>query len=1063
MPAAIPLALGAVGAGMLGATAAVGTVLGIGAIGATVLGVGLSVAGTLAGVLLAPQPPKPKFQDGSQSVKQAVPPRVRCYGRYRLGGAFIEYNNDNDHGGLDTLLCHCAHEIDAVEEHWLADKIVQRGSNGGITTDPYSKYRAGEASSVYVTSYLGKPGQKIEIPVDRWVADDHPGRGLCCTYVGYSDLKAEQQQEVFPNGPPAYRATLRGAKIYDPRDGSQKPDKEEGWTWSDNAALVILDYLTRTEAGVPIGFGLKLDRMDLGSFRVAADVCDQIIARKTTADPPEKRWRAWGAYELTEDRKSVLSDLLDSCGGRLIQGPNGTLGLSVGAGKVNGADVDGVPAASVIIADDQVLEYDFSAGKAAIERVNEVRATYVSRDQDWAEVEAGIQLDQASIQRNGTESSQIKLRFVPSEGQAQRIARYTLMRGNPKWSGRIRGTLALLDAWGERWVRLQLAELGIDQIFEISSIRLDRATMAVEMEVTSYDGWWDWRPSTDEADPAPVPSDGGSGAGIPVPGGKDGISVTIQHRPINGQTYAAIGVITWPPARSVFAGQARYRPVTPPASPWQLVTAEQDANTVLTEPLIDGQGYEAQARFTGPRRTAGEWSKVAAFTAVADPVAPTAPTDLSAQAGAPGSGQVTVTATAPDSARHAALRFWRNGSDSFTGAAEIAGPLYGAPASTRSAVDTPGLGDWWYFATSENWSGVLSTPAGGVPAELAPAPPMITDPSSPSVTYDRRPTVSGTALPGAAIRLFANAVQVGGGTADGSGHWRVVPVTDLGLLANGMTATQAVGGNESVASGSVTITVNAIDPDAWAYVAAMTVRPAYARQTLIKDLVEDLKSAGVWTKLDCLHLLAAHHEQASRLNARAPGSFTLAATTVSSTAPAFTADRGWQGGGAGATAGGYLAGGFNAAVGTNQLQQDSAHLAVWVHQASSGTISGAFREAGGGQSLIACRSPTAVLWCMANATGADAPAQGGDGTGFHAWSRQSPASYHAYQDVTDLGTISRASTALAAGTFHVLRGGSGYSNARVAAACWGAGLSGSEVADLRNALHTYLVGVGAAV
>src|SRR5262249_36786458 len=154
---------------------------------------------------------------------------------------------------------------------------------------------------------------------------------------------------------------------------------------------------------------------------------------------PEKRWRVCGAYELTEDRKTVLSDLLDACGGRITQGPDGKLGLTVGAGKIgtpDSPDVPGMPAASLPIGHGQVLEYDFSAGKAAIERINEVRATYVSREQGWAEVEAGIQLDPASIERNGTESSQVKLRFVPSEGQAQRVARYTLKRGNPTWSGR---------------------------------------------------------------------------------------------------------------------------------------------------------------------------------------------------------------------------------------------------------------------------------------------------------------------------------------------------------------------------------------------------------------------------------------------------------------------------------------------------------------------------------------------------------------------------------------------------------------------------------------------------
>jgi hypothetical protein len=1076
---AIAIAVGATAAsGGAIAAGAAGLFLGLGATAWTAIGVGLSIVGTLAQTLLAPQPPRPKFQDGSQVVKQAVPARVRCYGRYRLGGAYIEYVGDG--GDLKVLLCHCAHEIQGFEEHWLNDEIVDLDPDpehgGAVMTKPYNKYRKDPDSSVYVINYLGSPDQTVHFSVDEWKAY-HRAQGLACTYVKYADLGPEKQQEVFPNGPPAYRATLLGAKIHDPRI-STDPNNQSKYIWSDNAALVILDYLTRTENGVPVGFGFKMDRVDLESFKFAAQVCDQIIARKPhqPSYPAEKRWRAWGAYELTEDRKTVLSDLLDACGGRITQTADGRLGLTVGAGKIGGPDtpdVSGMPAASVTINDDQILEYDFSAGRAAIERINEVRATYVSREQDWSEVEAGIQLDQASIERNGTESSQIKLRFVPSEGQAQRIARYTLKRGNPTWSGRVRGTLALLDTWGERWVRLTLAELAINQIFEIMSMRLDRTTMSVEMEVTSYDGWWDWDAAHDEADQAAIPQDEGGDDDMPVP---SNIAVTIDHRAINGQSHAAIGVISWaPPSRSVFVGQARYRRVTDPVSPWMLLTAEQDANRVETGALADGQRYETQARFLGPRRTAGNWvpredddeenpDRPLPFTAVADPVAPGQPTGLAAQAGMPAAGQVTVTATAPNSSNHAALRFWRNTSSSFAGATQLPGVFYGGAGSTRSVIDAPGLGDWYYFATAENWSGVTSTPAGPALAELAPAAPVITSPAGSTGTYDRRPAVSGNgAVAGAMIRLYANSVQVGTGTANGAGAWSVTPSTDLGIGINSMTATQTAAGNESVSSGSVAIDVEAIDADAWAVITAMTNRPSFARQTLVKTLVDALKAAGLWTKLDRLFILAAHDSQASLMDWKSHATKLVATAAGSpSTSPVFTADRGWQGTGGGVTQGGYLAGEFNATVGSNQMAQDSVHLAVWNHLASSGSGAGTFREAGGGQTLIACKNPTAVLWCMSNAAGADIPAQTGDGTGFYAWSRQNSTNYHAYQNTNDLGTISRASVSPAPGAFHVLRGGSGYSNARVAAACWGAGLSTAEIVGLRDALHDYLAAIGVA-
>ncbi len=111
--------------------------------------------------------------------------------------------------------------------------------------------------------------------------------------------------------------------------------------------------------------------------------------------------------------------------------------------------------------------------------------------------------------------------------------------------------------------------------------------------------------------------------------------------------------------------------------------------------------------------------------------------------------------------------------------------------------------------------------------------------------------------------------------------------------------------------------------------------------------------------------------------------------------------------------------------------------------------------------LIACRNPTAVLWCMNMASGADIPAQSGGGTGFYAHSRQASSGYTAYQD-SNATAVTRTSAAIVSGAFSILRGGSGYTNARVAATSWGAGLSGVEMTALRNALNDYLIGVGAA-
>lgn len=1212
---------------------------------AAYIGVGLSVAGTLAQTLLAETPPKPKMQDGDASITQAIPPRVRLYGRQRLGGYYL-FKDSTPDGDLKTLICHAAHECDDSaegspnpEEDWLNDERVQLDEDGNVTDDPWWQ-DDDDDSVVVIQHYLGTPTQVIPSFDDKWTAD-HKGHGLCCSYIKYSDLKQEDQVKVFPAGPPPHRAVWRGAKIYDPRT-AQDPEDESTWAWSDNAALVVLDYMTRLEQGVPVGFGITLARVDLTSFAAAADVCDQEIPIKVEGEVvgTEKRWRSWGAYELTEDRKAVLQDLLDTCGGRIIQGPDGKLGLLVGAGPYRAMDEDaftvptGVPAASVTLTEDHILEWDLNQGKAAIERINEVRATYVSQAWEWAETEAGIQLDQAAIDRNGVESSQVKLRFVPSESQAQRCAREVLRRGNPTHAGRIRTTLAGLDAWGERWIRLQIDELDIDAIFEIASMSLNQADMTVNLEVSSYDDWWTWTAETDEQMPAIPPPDSDDDAEIPVP---ENVAVSIAHRPLNNGTLSAVGVITWdPPPRSVYIGKARYRPTSPANSAWQPLPVAQDSDQVETFPLEDGVAYEAQVRFIGPRGAGSDWSTPpATFTAVADPVAPAAPVLLSAT---PSGSDVNLSATAANSANQRLIRFYRDSDATFAGAVNIGGNIFTGPNGVATLTDTPGLGAWRYWATAGNWSGVESAPTGPQAVTFTPAAPVIVSPTTPYVTSDNTPTFSGTAPNGTTVHLFDGATDVGsvavvagawaitasamadgtrnvtakavapggatsaasntvvttidtvvsppvittssplsttdttpdisgtsengasiamfrGGstpagtaTANGSGNWTstlspalavgsysiTAKQTDLagnvsgassaltlniqpaapaittvgattydttptiagtstasatiklyddgvlsatgaadgsgnwsfatGVLATGantITATQTVAGVESPASSGITMTVSALDSDAAAYIAAMTVEPTSARMGDINTLVTALKTAGVWAKLDTLYLLAAHDAQAARVNAKAPGSFNLTATS----SPTFTTDRGYTGTGAGTTPGGYLSSGFNPATAGGHFALNDAHMAVWVRTASSSTTNGAMSEIGNGQAFISSKNATAgqIVTRLNDNTTTGVAAGTPNSTEFFCLSRAGSGSYDRYHNGASLGALSVASTSIFSDFVYLLRRGTTtYSDAQISAASFGSALTSTQEADYHTALRAYLVAVGAA-
>ena len=112
-----------------------------------------------------------------------------------------------------------------------------------------------------------------------------------------------------------------------------------------------------------------------------------------------------------------------------------------------------------------------------------------------------------------------------------------------------------------------------------------------------------------------------------------------------------------------------------------------------------------------------------------------------------------------------------------------------------------------------------------------------------------------------------------------------------------------------------------VNVEAEAIVDEFDNEPDDTRKELIDDCVGALKTAGVWSKTDVLYVLAAHHEQAGRINWKNPG--TLTASLVN--APSFVADQGFTGNGRSS----YLNTGYNPTAFAGQLTLNSAHIGVW--------------------------------------------------------------------------------------------------------------------------------------
>jgi hypothetical protein len=191
-----------------------------------------------------------------------------------------------------------------------------------------------------------------------------------------------------------------------------------------------------------------------------------------------------------------------------------------------------------------------------------------------------------------------------------------------------------------------------------------------------------------------------------------------------------------------------------------------------------------------------------------------------------------------------------------------------------------------------------------------------------------------------------------------------------------------------------------LDPAAAALIARMTGAPSEARAALIDALVRGLKAAGIWAKLDMLHVLAAHDEQAARRNWVA-NAYNLAAVN----APGFTADRGFTGDGATS----YLDTGFQPGVSSGaHAQQNDNHLGLWCRT----NVSGAGIDAGStNHSVNANNSGNLSTRNMAAATNT---VGAGTSIGHSLVSRTGSAGYSRYKNGASLGDASQASAAATA-------------------------------------------------
>lgn len=139
--------------------------------------------------------------------------------------------------------------------------VTVSGFNGITGTAIVSYQVARSTSKARVRAFTGAPGQDLSTVLQPLFPDlitgaVHRFAGIACLVV---DLKYDT--DAFAQGVPQISATMRGAKVYDPRTSAT--------AWTENPALIARDWALRTNGGA-----LPLAAIDDASVIAAANACD---------------------------------------------------------------------------------------------------------------------------------------------------------------------------------------------------------------------------------------------------------------------------------------------------------------------------------------------------------------------------------------------------------------------------------------------------------------------------------------------------------------------------------------------------------------------------------------------------------------------------------------------------------------------------------------------------------------------------------------------------------------------------------------------------------------------
>ena len=270
----------------------------------------------------------------------------------------------------------------------------------------------------------------------------------------------EYDPDQFPNGIPNVSAVVRGKKIYDPRQDStssfydasvgvstHRVNTPSTWTWSQNPALAVRDYLVDTKYGLGEAPGL----INESALVSAADYCE--IEVDGNLDPiPQLQIN--GIVDTANSRKENIDSMLSSMGGMLV--------YSGGSYFIRAAQY----VSPTITIDESVMvaQIQVQTRQSRRSQYNGVKGIFLSKEKNYTVADYPAQISSTYATEDGDPIYlDMPLPFVTDNEQAQRLAKIALLKSRQQTVITVPVNLAGLKFKAGDVINITNERLGYDQ------------------------------------------------------------------------------------------------------------------------------------------------------------------------------------------------------------------------------------------------------------------------------------------------------------------------------------------------------------------------------------------------------------------------------------------------------------------------------------------------------------------------------------------------------------------------------------------------------------------------